>query len=151
MLLAQASAVEPAWLHQAWIFAVIIAGLFAGPAVTLWVANRKQRREVVQGEEYVVKGTCGMLHAHSEQRFQELDQRVKRLESDVSTAIRELRNEISGQLAGMRQDIQLLVRAVGQLEGRVEQLEKRVEQVERRMGQLEGRLGQLENETHAFK
>ena len=115
MILAQASAVEPAWLHQAWLFWLAIGGLLLTPAVSIWIARQKQKREVVQGDEFVTKAMCGMVHKQTEDRINELRGRVDRLESDVSRGLHELRS-----------DIQLLVRAVGQLEGVVKRLEAEI-------------------------
>lgn len=127
MILAQANAVQAAFLHQAWILGVVILGLFLGPMTAVYVSGRRQKREVVQGEEFVTKSACALTNHALRQEVSVLKgdlgllrNRVDTVESDVNRSIRELRSEVMTALTGLRGEVTQLVQAVGRLQGQIE-------------------------------
>lgn len=136
MILGQASAVEPLYLHQTWIFWMAIFAALGSPVATIWVAARKQKREVTQGEEFVTKPVCAMATKHIEDRIAAVDAR----QADLRARVDRIESEVANMFQALRADIQLLVRAVGQLEGKLSQVEARMGSIETRFGRLEGKI-----------
>ena len=127
MFFAQANAVNPTWLQQMWIFGVVIAGLIVGPMTAVWISGRRQKREVVQGEEFVTKTTCQPSQADLQVEngkvkvdVTQVRTRIDTVETTINRSIRELRQEIMTELGGLRGEVTMLVRAVGQLQGQIE-------------------------------
>jgi hypothetical protein len=126
-LLAQAGQVDPTWLHNAWIVAVIVVSLAAGPLTTWLTARRTQKREVQRAETYVTSETCGLLRREIGTRLQTAQDELGRhrarldaLESGLPQKLDALRLELRQEIAGVRADTQQLIRALGRMQGQMD-------------------------------